>query len=195
MLIVAIGNANINRACIRLPHCSFQRHPAQSSPITLDEELPPRAPIPPMAKIQVAIEGVVADVTKLAGYVLKMLIHAGTWPPPTTARGSCRPRATSPAHARPPLQPKPRDRPRHGKRHDRRQRFSFPRALRQLAVRERQAAARRDQAARHGQQANRPTSSTASRWPSTCASACAPSSGCATPASASCGALAQAAFR
>uniref|UniRef100_A0A0N4Z1H6 Peptidoglycan glycosyltransferase n=1 Tax=Parastrongyloides trichosuri TaxID=131310 RepID=A0A0N4Z1H6_PARTI len=51
----------------------------------------------------------------------------------------------------PALQPEPRRRHRHGKRHHRRPGLSLPRALRDAAVRVGQAAARRDQAAGPGQ--------------------------------------------
>ncbi len=44
----------------------------------LDEELPLWVPIPPLAEIQVALESAVADVTKLEGYALKMLMRTGT---------------------------------------------------------------------------------------------------------------------
>jgi AMP nucleosidase len=44
----------------------------------LDEELPLWVPIPPLAEIQVALEAAVADVTKLEGYALKMLMRTGT---------------------------------------------------------------------------------------------------------------------
>ncbi len=44
----------------------------------LDEDLPLWVPIPPLAEIQVALEGAVADITQLAGYELKMLMRTGT---------------------------------------------------------------------------------------------------------------------
>jgi len=44
----------------------------------LDEDLPLWVPIPPLAEIQMAIEGAVADVTQLQGYELKRIMRTGT---------------------------------------------------------------------------------------------------------------------
>ncbi len=44
----------------------------------LDEELPLWVPIPPLAEIQQALEGAVADVTRLHGYDLKRVLRTGT---------------------------------------------------------------------------------------------------------------------
>lgn len=44
----------------------------------LDEELPLWIPIPPLAEVQQAIEGAVADVTELHGYELKRVMRTGT---------------------------------------------------------------------------------------------------------------------
>jgi AMP nucleosidase len=67
----------IKRACIRLLRCPC-RQSAESVGIRLDEELPLWVPIPPLAEIQVALEGAVADVTQLEGYALRMLMRTGT---------------------------------------------------------------------------------------------------------------------
>lgn len=44
----------------------------------LDEDLPLWVPIPPLAEIQLALEGAVADVTQLQGYELKRIMRTGT---------------------------------------------------------------------------------------------------------------------
>lgn len=44
----------------------------------LDEEMPLWVPMPPLAEVQVAIEGAVADVTGLKGYDLKSVMRTGT---------------------------------------------------------------------------------------------------------------------
>ncbi|MET0517751.1 MAG: AMP nucleosidase [Burkholderiaceae bacterium] len=44
----------------------------------LDEELPLWVPIPPLAEIQQALEGAVADVTRLSGFELKKILRTGT---------------------------------------------------------------------------------------------------------------------
>ena len=44
----------------------------------LDEDLPLWVPIPPLAEIQLALEGAVADVTQLRGYELKRIMRTGT---------------------------------------------------------------------------------------------------------------------
>ncbi|MEZ5653056.1 MAG: AMP nucleosidase [Burkholderiaceae bacterium] len=44
----------------------------------LDADLPLWVPIPPLAEVQVALEGAVADVTRLSGYELKKIMRTGT---------------------------------------------------------------------------------------------------------------------
>jgi len=44
----------------------------------LDEDLPLWVPIPPLAEVQLALEGAVEDVTKLEGYELKRIMRTGT---------------------------------------------------------------------------------------------------------------------
>ena len=44
----------------------------------LDEELPLWVPIPPLAEVQQALEGAVADITQLQGYELKRVLRTGT---------------------------------------------------------------------------------------------------------------------
>jgi len=44
----------------------------------LDEELPLWVPIPPLAEVQQALEGAVADITQLHGYELKRVLRTGT---------------------------------------------------------------------------------------------------------------------
>ena len=44
----------------------------------LDDELPLWVPIPALAEVQLALEGAVADVTKLEGYELKRVMRTGT---------------------------------------------------------------------------------------------------------------------
>ena len=44
----------------------------------LDEDLPLWVPIPPLAEIQLALEGAVEDVTQLQGYELKRIMRTGT---------------------------------------------------------------------------------------------------------------------
>lgn len=44
----------------------------------LDADLPVWVPIPPLAEIQVALEGAVAQITKLEGYELKSIMRTGT---------------------------------------------------------------------------------------------------------------------
>jgi AMP nucleosidase len=44
----------------------------------LDDDLPVWVPIPPLAEMQVALEGAVADVTELEGYELKRIMRTGT---------------------------------------------------------------------------------------------------------------------
>ena len=44
----------------------------------LDDDLPIWVPIPPLAEVQIALEGAVAEVTELEGYELKRLMRTGT---------------------------------------------------------------------------------------------------------------------
>jgi AMP nucleosidase len=44
----------------------------------LDEDVPLWVPIPPLAEVQLALEGAVADVTQLKGYELKRIMRTGT---------------------------------------------------------------------------------------------------------------------
>ena len=44
----------------------------------LDDDLPVWVPIPPLAEMQVALEGAVADVTELEGFELKRIMRTGT---------------------------------------------------------------------------------------------------------------------
>ena len=44
----------------------------------LDDDLPVWVPIPPLAEMQVALEGAVAEVTELEGYELKRIMRTGT---------------------------------------------------------------------------------------------------------------------
>jgi AMP nucleosidase len=44
----------------------------------LDEDVPLWVPIPPLAEVQQALEGAVADVTQLRGYELKRIMRTGT---------------------------------------------------------------------------------------------------------------------
>ncbi len=44
----------------------------------LDDDLPIWVPIPPLAEIQIALEGAVASVTELAGFELKRIMRTGT---------------------------------------------------------------------------------------------------------------------
>jgi AMP nucleosidase len=44
----------------------------------LDEDVPLWVPIPPLAEVQLALEGAVADITQLKGYELKRIMRTGT---------------------------------------------------------------------------------------------------------------------
>ncbi|WP_108483901.1 AMP nucleosidase [Oceaniglobus ichthyenteri] len=44
----------------------------------LDDDLPVWVPVPPLAEIQIALEGAVAEVTELEGYDLKRIMRTGT---------------------------------------------------------------------------------------------------------------------
>ena len=114
----------------------------------LDDDLPVWVPIPALAEVQLALEQAVAEVTQLQGYELKKIMRTGTVATIDNRNWELRDQRDAGA----PLQPEPRGRAGHGKRHHRRQRLPLPRALRHAAVRLRQAAAWRDEAARHGQQ-------------------------------------------
>ncbi len=76
-------------AWIMLGHCAGLRNSQQLGDYVLahgyvredhvlDEDLPLWVPIPPLAEIQLALEGAVADVTQLSGYELKSLMRTGT---------------------------------------------------------------------------------------------------------------------
>ena len=76
-------------AWIMLGHCAGLRNSQQLGDYVLahgyvredhvlDEDLPLWVPIPPLAEIQLALEGAVADVTKLHGYELKRIMRTGT---------------------------------------------------------------------------------------------------------------------
>ncbi|TBO31306.1 AMP nucleosidase [Aquabacterium lacunae] len=76
-------------AWIMLGHCAGLRNSQQLGDYVLahgyvredhvlDEDLPLWVPIPPLAEIQLALEGAVADVTQLSGYELKGIMRTGT---------------------------------------------------------------------------------------------------------------------
>ena len=76
-------------AWIMLGHCAGLRNSQQLGDYVLahgyvredhvlDEDLPLWVPIPPLAEIPLALEGAVADVTKLHGYELKRIMRTGT---------------------------------------------------------------------------------------------------------------------
>jgi AMP nucleosidase len=154
MVNIGVGPANAKNitdhiavlrphAWIMLGHCAGLRNTQQLGDYVLahgyvredhvlDEELPLWVPIPALAEIQLALERSVRDVTQLDGPALKGVLRTGT-----VASTDNRNWELLPDN-----QPQ---------RHHRGQRLSFPRAVRHLAVRVRQATARRDQAARHGQ--------------------------------------------
>ena len=169
MVNIGVGPANAKtitdhiavlrpHAWLMLGHCAGLRNTQQLGDYVLahgyvredhvlDEELPLWVPIPPLAEIQLALGaggGRRHAAQGLRAEARHAHRHGGAHRQPQLGAAA----APGPGA---PLQPEPRDRARHGKRHHRRQRLSLPRALRHLAVRERQAAARRDQAARHGQ--------------------------------------------
>ena len=155
MVNIGVGPANAKtitdhiavlrpHAWLMLGHCAGLRNTQQLGDYVLahgyvredhvlDEDLPLWVPIPALAEVQVALEQAVADVTQLDGYELKKHHahrHRGQHRQPQLGTA-----AQSGTVAGAPLQPEPRDRARHGKRHHRRQRLSLPRALRHLAVR------------------------------------------------------------
>jgi AMP nucleosidase len=45
---------------------------------TCDEDVPLWVPIPPLAEVQLALEGAVAEITQLSGYELKHIMRTGT---------------------------------------------------------------------------------------------------------------------
>jgi len=76
-------------AWIMLGHCAGLRNSQQLGDYVLahgyvredhvlDEDLPLWVPIPPLAEIQLALEGAVADVTQLQGFELKRIMRTGT---------------------------------------------------------------------------------------------------------------------
>ncbi len=100
MVNIGVGPANAKtitdhiavlrpHAWIMLGHCAGLRNSQQLGDYVLahgyvredhvlDEDLPLWVPIPPLAEIQLALEGAVADVTKLHGYELKRIMRTGT---------------------------------------------------------------------------------------------------------------------
>ncbi|MGQ0597353.1 AMP nucleosidase [Aquabacterium sp.] len=100
MVNIGVGPANAKTATdhiavlrphawIMLGHCAGLRNTQQLGDYVLahgyvredhvlDEDLPLWVPIPPLAEIQQALEGAVADVTQLHGYELKRIMRTGT---------------------------------------------------------------------------------------------------------------------
>ncbi len=100
MVNIGVGPANAKtitdhiavlrpHAWIMLGHCAGLRNSQQLGDYVLahgyvredhvlDEDLPLWVPIPPLAEIQLALEGAVADVTQLRGYELKRIMRTGT---------------------------------------------------------------------------------------------------------------------
>ncbi len=100
MVNIGVGPANAKtitdhiavlrpHAWIMLGHCAGLRTTQQLGDYVLahgyvredhvlDEDLPLWVPIPPLAEIQLALEGAVADVTQLHGYELKRIMRTGT---------------------------------------------------------------------------------------------------------------------
>jgi len=100
MVNIGVGPANAKtitdhiavlrpHAWIMLGHCAGLRNLQQLGDYVLahgyvredhvlDEDLPLWVPIPPLAEIQLALEGAVADVTQLQGYELKRIMRTGT---------------------------------------------------------------------------------------------------------------------
>ena len=99
-------------------------------------------PIPALAEVQVALENAVAEVTGLAGYEPKKIMRTGTVATIDNRNWELvdHPRAGGAA------EPGAGDRARHGERDHRGQRLPLPGALRDAALRERQAAAWRAEA-------------------------------------------------
>jgi len=100
MVNIGVGPANAKtitdhiavlrpHAWIMLGHCAGLRNSQQLGDYVLahgyvredhvlDEDLPLWVPIPPLAEIQLALEGAVEDVTQLSGYELKRIMRTGT---------------------------------------------------------------------------------------------------------------------
>ncbi len=100
MVNIGVGPANAKtitdhiavlrpHAWIMLGHCAGLRNTQQLGDYVLahgyvredhvlDEDLPLWVPIPPLAEVQLALEGAVADVTQLKGYELKKVMRTGT---------------------------------------------------------------------------------------------------------------------
>ncbi|TAH46026.1 MAG: AMP nucleosidase [Betaproteobacteria bacterium] len=100
MVNIGVGPANAKtitdhiavlrpHAWIMLGHCAGLRNSQQLGDYVLahgyvredhvlDEDLPLWVPIPPLAEVQLALEGAVADVTQCSGYELKRLMRTGT---------------------------------------------------------------------------------------------------------------------
>ena len=100
MVNIGVGPANAKtitdhiavlrpHAWIMLGHCAGLRNSQQLGDYVLahgyvredhvlDEDLPLWVPIPPLAEIQLALEGAVAEVTQLHGYELKRIMRTGT---------------------------------------------------------------------------------------------------------------------
>ncbi|NMG65993.1 AMP nucleosidase [Azoarcus indigens] len=100
MVNIGVGPANAKtitdhiavlrpHAWIMLGHCAGLRNTQQLGDYVLahgyvredhvlDEELPLWVPIPPLAEVQLALEGAVAEVTRMEGYELKRLMRTGT---------------------------------------------------------------------------------------------------------------------
>jgi AMP nucleosidase len=100
MINIGVGPANAKtitdhvavlrpHAWIMLGHCAGLRTTQQLGDYVLahgyvredhvlDEDVPLWVPIPPLAEVQLALEGAVADVTQLKGYELKRIMRTGT---------------------------------------------------------------------------------------------------------------------
>jgi AMP nucleosidase len=100
MVNIGVGPANAKtitdhiavlrpHAWIMLGHCAGLRNTQQLGDYVLahgyvredhvlDEDLPLWVPIPPLAEVQLALEGAVADITQLKGYDLKKVMRTGT---------------------------------------------------------------------------------------------------------------------
>ena len=100
MVNIGVGPANAKTATdhiavlrphawLMLGHCAGLRNSQQLGDYVLahgyvredhvlDEDLPLWVPIPPLAEVQVAIEGAVAEVTQLTGHDLKRVMRTGT---------------------------------------------------------------------------------------------------------------------
>jgi len=76
-------------AWIMLGHCAGLRTTQQLGDYVLahgyvredhvfDEDVPLWVPIPPLAEVQLALEGAMADITQLSGYELKRIMRTGT---------------------------------------------------------------------------------------------------------------------